>query len=224
MMGRTIRQLRRGGAYPKVAAIAFLLVAFPAQATGPTPKDVKIGVYVEMINGESNFVFDNEAGYEKWVADPSTGPTCKEVGLRGPSSPTAADRYAHYSRELAKAPKLEVDAAAVQMVEALEQLHAPVQEASDYYFSGKYNQDGCKRGKELHPLLMAGWAKYERADAVVRSYVEKYTDERDAAELGDVLRRFGKRLHYYHQKLLVDSKALVRIAEAQIRAEHPDTA
>jgi hypothetical protein len=176
-----------------------------------------------MLNDESNFVFDNQADYAKWV-DMKAGPTCKETNLRQPGmvGESAPDRYAHYRKELTKKPKLDADDAAMQMVEALEQLRQPVNEAADYYYTRKFNQDGCKRGKELHPVLVAGWAKYVEGDKVVRSFVEKFNDDRDAADLAEAQKKYGKGLHYNHTKLTIDGKATVRAVEAQGLKEKPD--
>jgi hypothetical protein len=191
-------------------------LAHDASAAKPSAKEAKVDVYIEMLNTESNFVFDNRAGYAKWV-DMKAGPTCNEVGLRQPSmvGDSAPDRYAHYRKELVKKPKLDADDAAMQMVEALEQLRAPINEANDYYFNHKYRQDACKRGKELHPLLVAGWQKFIQGDEVVRSFVEKFNNERAATVLADDLKKYGKGFHWTQQKLLLDAKAMVRAVEGQ---------
>jgi hypothetical protein len=187
-----------------------------AGAAKPSAKEAKVDIYIEMLNSEANFVFDNRATYAKWV-DMKAGPTCNEIGLRQPSQvgDSAPDRYAHYRKELAKKPKLDADDAAIQMVEALEQLRAPINEASDYYFNHKYRQDACKRGKELHPMLLAGWQKFAQGEEVVRGFVEKFTDDRDANLLTEDMKKYGKGFHWTQRKLIVDGKALVRAVEAK---------
>jgi hypothetical protein len=191
-------------------------LAQDASAGKPTAKEAKVEIYIEMLNNEANFVLDNRATYAKWV-DMKAGPTCNEIGLRQPSQvgDSAPDRYAHYRKELVKKPKLDADDAAIQMVEALEQLRAPINEASDYYFNHKYRQDACKRGKELHPILVAGWQKFAQGEEVVRGFVEKFTDERDANLLTEDLKKYGKGFHWTQRKLIVDGKALVRAAEGR---------
>ena len=77
----------------------------------------------------------------------------------------------------------------------------------------KFNQDNCKRGHELHPLLMSGWTKYMKGERAVRAFLDKYTDERDAADLKDVQKKYGKALRYYHRKLMIDAKALIRVSD-----------
>lgn len=196
-------------------------IASQSFAAKPTAKEAKIGTYVEILNTESNPVFENQNRYTHWVADLKTGPTCKEK-KQSPLSATgdsAPEQYKHYRAAIKKGPKLEADGAALQMVEALEELRKPVIDASEYYYSHKHMDDGCKLGKELHPILLAGWEKYAHADAIVRSFVEKYNDDRDFDEVAKAEKKFGKRLHYYHRKLTLDAKWLVREIEALAR--HP---
>ena len=127
-----------------------------ADGAKQTPKEAKVGVYIDMINSESNHLLENYEGYVHRVKDLEKGPTCKELGPQqwiSSMGPSAPDRVLAYRKGLAKLPKLEVDAAATQMVDALDALYKPVAEASDYYFMSKFNKDNCKRGDELHPLL-----------------------------------------------------------------------
>ena len=212
--------MRRGFHWVKTSwlALSLLLTAGVSAAAGaPTPKEAKISAYIEIINQESNHLLENYDGYAKRVKDLQAGPTCKEIGgsqswlsSMGPSAP---ERVAKYRKLLAKPPKLEVDGAALEMVDALDSLYKPVSEASDYYFLSKFNQDNCKRGHELHPLLMSGWTKYMKAERAVRAFLDKYTDERDAADLKDVQKKYGKALRYYHRKLMIDAKALIRVSD-----------
>jgi hypothetical protein len=190
-----------------------------ARAEGkPSPKDIKVGVYVEMINASSNYLFENYDRYSKRVVDLQKGPTCQELGPQSWLSgmgPSSVERYAGYRKALAKKPKLDADPAALEMLEALEALYKPENEASEYYFQSKFKQDKCKRGVELHAVLMAGWTKYMRAERTVRAFLDKYTDERDVTELAQVQKKYGKGLRYYHRKLMVDAKALIRIADSR---------
>lgn len=201
-----------------LALAGLLVVGASSAASAPTPKEAKISAYIEIINQESNHLFQNYDGYAKRVKDLQAGPTCKEIGgsqswlsSMGPSAP---ERVAKYKKLLAKQPKLEADAAALEMVSALDGLYKPVAEASDYYFLSKFKQDDCKRGHELHPLLMTGWTKYMKAEQVVRAFLDKYTDERDAADLKDIEKKNGKALRYYHRKLMIDGKALIHVSDA----------
>lgn len=197
---------------------ALLLVGSKANAANkPTTKEAKVGVIIDMINVESNHLIRNYEDYTKRVKDLDKGPTCQESGSQSwlSSMGEVPERVAAYRKGLAKPPKLEVDASTLEMVDALAALYKPVQEASDYYFSGKFRKDNCKRGQELHPVLMANWVKYMKAERVVRAFLDKYTGERDAADLVVVQKKYGKALHYYQQKLMIDAKALIRVSNVK---------
>ena len=224
--------LRRPTRPVAVFRFAFLVAALLAPAAagakpkGPTPKEQKINVYVQIINAESNHVFEVRRNYAAWVSSMKTGPTCKENGLRGPGSvgDSAPERYAKYRAALAKKPKLEVDQAALEMVDALEALYKPQNEASEYYYKNQHTKDACKKGQELHPLLVAGWTKYTQADRALRAFVEKHQDETDETELAGIEKKYGKRLRYLHRKLLLDGKFLVRETDAQSSKATPEVA
>jgi hypothetical protein len=212
---------------PRFAAgLAAALLAPASLAKGPTPKEQKINAYVQIINGESNHVFETRKNYAAWVSSMKTGPTCKETNLRGPGSigESAPERWKKYRAALAKKPKLEVDQAALDMVDALEALYKPQNEASEYYHKNLHTKDACKKGQELHPLLVAAWAKYGQADKQVRDFVEKHQDETDVTELAGIEKKYGKRLRYLHRKLLLDGKFLVRETDAQTSKAAPDAA
>jgi hypothetical protein len=205
-------------------ACALLFTPFASRAAGnkSSPQEAKVAVYIQIINDESNHLLGNYDGYTKRVKDLKKGPTCQEPGSQSwlSSMGTVSERVATYRKGLAKQPKLEVDGAAKDMVDALEALEKPVAEASEYYFSSKYNQDHCKRGLELHPILMANWTKYLTGEQAVRVFLDKYTDDRDAAALAAAQKKYGKALHYYQLKLMMDAKALIKIGNAR----NPDLA
>jgi hypothetical protein len=203
--------------------ILTLLAATVALATGSagaagakvSPKEAKVDVYIGILNEESNHLFENFDNYSGHVKDLKKGPTCEETGSQQwvSSMGNAPERIAAYRKGLSKGPKLDGDTPARDMVDALDALYKPNEEASTYYFERKFKNDGCKRGKELHPQLMAAWTKYMQADHTLRSFIDQYTDERDAAELTQVQKKYGKALHYYHRKLMIDGKALIRLTD-----------
>jgi hypothetical protein len=201
-----------------VFAVSLALSAADVSAAGkaPTPKEAKVNTIIAMINSESNFVYKNYSGYTK-VINAKTGPTCKELDLQrmiGGMGDSAPDRYKGYRKAFAKAPKLEVDAQVLDMLSAVEALYKPGNEASEYYFKREFTKDNCKRGIELHKDLIANWTKFIEAERVVRAFLDKYTDERDVEELAKTQKKYGKGLHYYHNKLMMDAKSLVRLTDA----------
>lgn len=197
--------------FTSFVSVGFALTLSVATEAKPNPKDEKVNTYIQLLNSWSSYIYDNSSRYAKWVADINAGPTCKERNLSAPSAvgDSAPATYQGLRKALKKAPKLDADEPALQMVTALEELIKPVKEASDYYSGHKYLQDGCKRGTELHPILLAGWNKYIKADEQVRVFVEKYNDERQNAELKESEKKYGKKLRYYHLKLPMLSKGLI---------------
>lgn len=218
---------RRG---PGLIAVIALAVLSAATATSPrdaaaskpvraaAAREAKVSAYIEIINDESNHVLRNLDSYAGHIEDVQAGPTCKEGGPQSWVSsmgPNAAERIARYRKGLARPPALPGDAPAGEMVEALAALRPVVEEASEYYYSSKFNEDGCARGKAMHPLLMNGFSRYVRADRALRAWLDQYTDERDAAELVTQEKQYGRGLHYYHRKVMVDAKPLMRAARGQ---------
>ncbi len=201
-----------------LCAVALLSGAASAQADKPSPKDLKISAFVEIINAESNHLYDNYERYTKRLVDVQKGPTCTEVGPQSWLSsmgPSAPERIAGYRKALKKQPKLEIDPAVTEMLDALDALYKPVDEASEYFFLSKFNKDKCQRGRELHPLLMNGWTHYIAAEQKLRAFLDKYTDERDVKEIADAQKKFGKGLHFYHRKIMTEAKALIRSADSK---------
>ena len=199
-------------------ALTLCLGATNARAAGPqqSPKEAKVSVYIAMINSESAHVFGNYAKYTKVITDADKGPTCKELQLQHVVSgmgDSAPERYEGWKKALAKGPKLDVDAAAQEMLAASQALYKPENEASQYYFKSQYRDDACKRGTELHAQLLPNWLRFMKAEREIRAFLDKYTDERDATELTKTEKKYGKGLHYYHNKLMMDGKALIRLTD-----------
>jgi len=196
-------------------SLGFLLGSTHAAHAKPSATDVKVNGYVEIINTWSEYVYKNRDRYAKAVADMKTGPTCKErdVPSLGGVGDDAPNEYKQLRKAINKTPKLDADAAALAMVTALEDMLKPTKDADTYYSSRKYKDDNCKHGQELHPVLVQAWDKYIQGEQVVRAFVEKYNDDREAKDLVAAQKKYGKGFHYYHLKMLIDSKLLVRAVD-----------
>ena len=70
--------------------------------------------------------------------------------------------------------------------------------------------------------MVAGWQKFIQADSVVRIFVEKSNDEREAADIAGAEKKYGKGFHYTQFKLMADGKATIRALEAQADKEKPE--
>lgn len=206
-----------------LSVVAGLLLASSVAGAKPDAKQAKVNVYVDMLNNWSSYVYKSRGQYAEAV-DLAAGPTCQERNLRGPSSigPTAKKTFADYQKALAKKPSLPVDAAAKEMAAVLIELWEPSNEASEYYFKRKFKDDGCKRGQELHAQLVALWERYAVADREVRAFVEQFNDERQLAEIAKTKKKYGPKLRYHYEQLLLDGKTLIRVADGELRNETPN--
>lgn len=196
---------------PTLVLILALLLPLPASAKGDKGQ-AKIGVYVQILNQWSSYVFKNRSNYAAWVADYQTGPTCAERGIRGPSAvgDSAPGTYAGLLKALAKKPKMDGDAPAIEMVKLLQAMIAPTKAASDYYHKNEHKKDGCNKGQQLHPVLVAAWDKYAAADRKLRDFVSNYNDQREAAELAKTAKKYGKKLRWHFSMMISQGKALIR--------------
>ena len=117
MIQKTI--LRRISSAVLAACLALSAAEASAAGKAPTPKEAKVNTIIAMINSESNFVYKNYSAYTK-VINAKSGPTCKELDLQHVVSgmgDSAPERYKGYRKAFAKAPKLEVDAQVLEMLD-----------------------------------------------------------------------------------------------------------
>ncbi len=208
-------------------AIVFALslpLASSADAKRPSKKQVKINTYVTLLNQWSSYMRKSQSSYLKWV-DAKVGPTCKERGIRPPGGlgSSAQETFAGLGKIIKKGPKLSADAEALAMVQALEEFREPIMAAGEYYRS-EYRKDDCKKGKKLHPKLMAAWGKYFSNEAAVRKFVVEYNDQRAGEELAKTKKKYGTKIRYHFQKLIMDGKVLIRVVDAQLGVAKPDLA
>ncbi len=227
MSGKTSRQLLR---LSGVVAFVVLGLAHAARAADKVDaKGAKIGLYIHMINAWVNPIYDSRSSYFQ-VVDKKAGLTCRESNIRAlraapvgrPGEDLSVKDLAKFRAALKKAPALDSDAAATQMVDAMAQMLAF---DNNYFYDSKFLGDDCKRGKEVHALLLATWPKFFQAEQDVRAAVEKYTDEQELVKLSDAEKKYGKgSFHWYDRKLLMDAKTLIKAIEAAGREPLGDPA
>lgn len=208
------------------AAVALVVgAAAPAQAK-PDAKQAKINVYVDILNQWSSYVYKQRDDYAGWV-DLAKGPDCKSTKARGPSAigdTAKSTTFPGYLKALKKGPKLPVDAAAVTMVTTLQALWQPTFDASEYYYKRQWKDDDCKRGQALHAQLVELWTQYVAAEQQVRAFVVQYNDDRELAQHAATGKKYGKKLRYHYEQVLIDGKQLVRTLDAALEATPIDAA
>lgn len=210
--------------------IGAMCSALPAYAADkPDAKGAKMGLYIHMINAWVNQVDDLRTTFFQ-VVDKKTGITCKEQSIRmlraAPSARPGEDLTVKdlpkFRAALKKAPKLDTDAAAAQMIDAVALIFAV---DNNYFYDSKYLGDDCKRGKEINAMLLETWPKFFHAEREVRAAVEKYTDEQDLVKLAEAEKKYGKGgFHWYERRLLLDAKALIKAIETAGREPLGDPA
>ncbi|MEO8901108.1 MAG: DUF3829 domain-containing protein [Polyangiaceae bacterium] len=226
-MSGTIRQALR---LSWLVAFGVLGVARSARAADKVDaQGAKIGVYIHMINAWVNQIGGSRSSYFD-VVDKQAGLTCKESNIRAlrvapvgrPGEALSVKDLPKFRAALKKAPALDSDAAATQMVDAMAQFLAV---DNSYFYDSKFLGDDCKRGKEIHAMLLATWPKFFQAEQDVRAAVEKYTDAQELVKLSDAEKKYGKgSFHWYDRKLLIDAKRLVKAVEAAGREPLGDPA
>jgi hypothetical protein len=208
-----------------VAVAVVAGAAAPAHAK-PDAKQAKINVYVDVLNQWSSYVYKQRDDYAAWV-DLAKGPDCKSTKARGPSAigdTAKTTTFPGYLKALKKGPKLPVDAAAVTMVTTLQALWQPSFDASEYYYKRQWKDDDCKRGRELHTQLVELWAQYVAAEAQVRAFVVQYNDDRELAQHAATAKKYGKKLRFQFEQVLIDGKQLVRTLDVALAATPIDAA
>jgi hypothetical protein len=195
---------------------------------GPAPDKAttaKVGAYIEIINEESE-KFNRER--QDWLSriNPKTGPTCKENVAIGQTIGPDGGRFDAYRKKLKAKPALPPDSAALQMVEAVEELRNIGKEPGPYNeYQGKSKPGSwCKKLKETYPRLVTIFDKFHRAEREVRAYVDTFTDERDLREIQTTSKKYGKRYRYQFAVLVFEGKMMMRTVGAELRNDSPDAA
>ena len=183
----------------------------------------KVNAYVELMNHESKGVFEARDSWIEKLQDPRSGPNCKESYYSLPSSTgTYAQRYSEYRRQFGAKPKLDTDAVALQMVDALEELDGVYEQGRG--IGNKKIAEACPKAKEIHPKLLAAWNKYGEGYDTLHAFVEKYNDELDQREVVSTEKKYGKNYRYHFARIVADSKGLLREIAQQQHKEDPDGA
>jgi len=215
------------GAIPGPAALHSAVAKTEKSFPPPDAKtETKVNHIIMLMNNETGPLLEARDGWLHEVRDPAAGPTCKEQNLNaGPgfgSDPQT--KFAEYRKQFHAKPKLEVDEAALQMVDALEQLQKTTDEANEVLaYRNKNKPDRCAKLKQLHPLLMAGWQKYHDGLSVLEPFIERFTDERDHYEAEMTLKKYGKHYRYHFARIILEAKGILHKTEIALRRPDADT-
>jgi hypothetical protein len=200
--------------------------AAPKKKLGPAPDkatNAKVNAYIDIINEQAE-AFNTER--RDWLGkiDRKQGPTCKEnVSIPHPIGPDGGIFDAYRKRLKAK-PALPPDAAAMNMVDAIEELRKIGKEDGPHTEYQGRSEPGswCKKLKATFPRLLVTFDKFHEGEREVRAYVENFTDERDERSVQDTLKKYGN--HYRHRFAVIalEGKRMIRSVGTELGKDAPD--
>jgi hypothetical protein len=174
----------------------------------------KLGEYISCMNSTSKRVVDSRNRYLSWVTDEKVGPTGKERNIYGLYDIHADTCFKALDRAKTMSPALpEVESAAAEYRKALEELEPVVKQANKYYDQDDYKDDKMAKGKQLHPQLINGFAKFEQVSKGFEDRVTTLNDAVNSRQLTRLEKDPSRRLQYLSQRGLNEAKALINLID-----------
>lgn len=174
----------------------------------------KLGEYISCMNHTSKRVVDSRNRYLSWVKDEKVGPTGKERNIYGLYEISPQTCFNSLDKAKGMQPALpEIESAAAEYKKALEELEPIIKTANKYYDQDDYKDDKMAKGKELHPQLMNGFAKFEQVSKGFEDKVTALNDGVNARQLGRLEKDPARKLQYLSQRSLHEAKALIQLTD-----------
>lgn len=174
----------------------------------------KVNGYIECSNRTVSRTQDSRTRYLSWVNE-STGPTCTEryisYGLYTLYEDGVQKCNDAVTRGKALPPSLpQVEQAAADLAAAYAELVPLTQKAEDYYEQQDYKDDNCAKAKAMHPQLMAAFNKFNAAEKILSTELDGLKAQLDIKQLAKTEREQGKKLQWYTQNFMMNTRNLVR--------------
>jgi hypothetical protein len=174
----------------------------------------KLGEYISCMNHTSKRVVDSRNRYLSWVKDEKNGPTGKERNIYGLYEISPQSCFTSLDKAKGMPPSLpEVESAAAEYKKALEELEPIIKQANKYYDQDDYKDDKMAKGKELHPQLMNGFAKFEQVSRGFEDRVTALNDGVNARQLTRLEKDPTRKLQYLSQRSLNEAKAMIQMID-----------
>ena len=172
--------------------------------------------YIFCMNNVNHHVRDSMRRYAEWVEDMDKGPTGEEKNVYGlykvdDSIMKLCKEKLETSARLATNEQLK--SLAGPYTQALDSFVPKLNEVAYYYEQEKYKDDKFAQGKKLHGPLVAEYKKFIENAKKLESAVDKVGDERSAKLLVKIEKEEGKSLAYWQRKIMIDSKAIIKMAD-----------
>jgi Protein of unknown function (DUF3829) len=203
------------GATCLIAPLAGLSLAAQAAAQAPPPSlTEKLNAYVGCLNRLSARAYQSRSRYFSWVG--KKGPTGRERIIYGTYTiyDTSDCRKKISQANFMEPRDAALEAAAAAYADAVGKLEPLLKEADDYYTQQDYKDDKMRKGRALHPRLVAAWDAFARADQALRGAVEAINDKRKAEKLAEIEKSEGRKAHYYVEALMIQAKRVLRTQDA----------
>lgn len=188
----------------------------PAVDAAAQARDQKLRAAIACINGLSANVDRAREGYARTVPA-ATGPTAAMTVYVGRVAFEDCPPALEAAAALTPADP-DLDAAASAYVAAVTSLVPIVNDASDYYAEKRNHDDGAAKGKELHPRLIDGFARFAAADEALRKVVAARNRARKEAHLAELAKDPRDRGEYLVARLMLVAEDVVTLADAPLDA------
>jgi len=187
----------------------------------------KLAAYVELGNEFFDRAYSSRRRYYSWLTDPKPPPTCKEkyisYGLYTIAKTGKAAEKIQKANEM-KPQMKKLEDAATKVLLALDKLEPLLKKAKRYYSQKDYKDDGCKKGQEMHPKLVALWDEFEANEKIFSGIVFATSRALHQRLLARIEKKYGKdHQRYYHKKVALDARTLLKLLP-EGKAEAADAA
>ncbi len=171
----------------------------------------KLAGYIDCINDHSNWVTKSRKRYFSWLKSPEKGPTGKEdlvYGLYALQDNRRCREAVERAASLAPAnPTLEKAAAAY--AQTLVAAEFVVKEADNYYALENYKDDQMRRGKAMHPQLVAAYSAFAAASDSLYEQVVGLQDAITERRLQRLAQDPAQRADFLIEQLMMRAKQAI---------------
>jgi len=216
--------VHNGGAVAPTLLLGLMLLGNPAFAQPVAATDPslasdqamlqKLAGYIDCINSHSNWVTKSRKRYFSWLKSPENGPTGKEEVVYGLYALQDNRRCREAVERAASLPPADasLEQAAATFVQTLVAAEFVVKEADNYYALENYKDDDMRRGKAMHPQLVAAYAAFDAASDSLYEQVVGLQDAISERHLQRLAKDPAQRAEFLIEQLMMRAKQSVDTA------------